>query len=92
MSKEADIDELQTVALGMECHGLAKSCRVVFDGDVLESDVLPFHFDRIGAEGSHGLGGSSLVANFRDADVGMVVVGDDGLLGILATDLNVGEP
>ena len=91
--------EHQSVALGMQGHGLPKACCVVLDGDVLKSDVCAFHLHRIGAEGAHRLGaGSGLLgvrgigADFWNLYVGMVVVGDDGCLWVFATNLNVGEP
>ena len=53
---------------------------------VLESDVVGIHPDGIGAEGTYTL------ARRRIEDVGMVVVGDDGLLTTLATEFNVLHP
>ena len=45
-----------------------------------------FAFDGVSAEGAHTL------ARGRVIDIGVVVVGDDGALGILTQNLNMGQP
>ena len=70
----------------MQCHCLSESCRVILDGDVLECYVRAFYLQGVSTECSHTL------RSFRRADIGMVVVSDDSVLGILATQFDVGEP
>ena len=77
MAYETAVDNLDAVSLCMQGNGLAKTGRVVLDSKVLQRDVVAFYLQRIGAEGAHLI------------DVGMVIVGDDGLRGILATEFDV---
>ena len=93
VAEEAAVDELQTVAFGVQSHCLSLSRRIVLDGDVAEGDVAAFNLDRIGAEGAHRL--QLLVVGPAYAwylDVGMVIVGDDGVVAVFSDNLNVGEP
>ena len=64
----------------MERHGLTKLRSIVLDGQVAESDVIPFDLQRIGAESAH------LV------DVGVVVVGDDSAFRTLADEVHILQP
>ena len=86
MSQQAAVDKAQSVAIGVQSHCLSQSCRIVLDGDVLESDIIAIHPHGIGAEGAHPFG------TLRDGDVGMVIVCDDGFVAVFAQNLDIGEP
>ena len=93
IAEETASDEHQTVAFGVQGHGLSEASGIVFDGDVLEGDVLSFHLDCISTEGSHALRlACGFLTNLGNLDVGMVIIGDDGLLSVFSAYLNVGEP
>ena len=70
----------------MQSHCLTESGRVILYGNVFEGDVVGLNLQGVGTEGTHGL------VCFGAEDVGVVIVGDDGLLGILATYLYVLYP
>ena len=70
----------------MQGHSLSQTGGIILYRQVLESDVVGIHPDGIGAEGTHPQ------ACRRIEDVGMVVVGDDGLLTTLATEFYVLHP
>ena len=80
IAQEAAVDKREAVALSMQGNGLPQSGGVVLNGDVLNGDILPLNLNRLSAESSHLI------------DVGMIVVGDDGLVTVLAADLDIGEP
>ena len=86
VAEEAAADEDKAVALGVQGYGLAEFGRVILYCDVLESYVAAFNLDGVRAESAHRL------VCFRQAYVGMVIKGDDCLVGTFATDFDVGEP
>ena len=86
VAEEAAVDEGEAVALGVQCHSLSFPRSVVLDGDVFKRDVVALYLDGIGAESTHTL------FSALHADVGMVVISDDGALGIFSQNLNVVEP
>ena len=101
MSQETTADKPQAVAFGMQSHGLSQTGGIVLDGDVLQRDVAALHLQRIGAEGAHLLALERrcqlLTIAHRPTpithrDVGMIVVGDDGILSIFTTDFDVRQP
>ena len=86
VAQQAAVDKRQPVALGVQRHGLAYLRGVVFYGYVLECYAAALHPYGKRAEGAH------RPARFGHAYVGMVVVGDDGLVAVFAHNLDVGEP
>ena len=86
VAEEAAADEYKSVALGVQGYGLAEFRGVVLDGDVLECDVAAFNLYRVRAERAHGLVCPS------EADVGMVVVGYNGLVGTFTSNLYICKP
>ena len=86
VAQEAAVDKYQPVAFGVQGHGLSEAGGIVLDGDVPECDVAALDLEGVGAEGAHGL------AVVGALDVGVVVVGDDGVVAVFATNLDVGEP
>ena len=87
----------------MEGYSLSLAGCVVLDGDVAEGDVAAFNLDGIGAESSYL--GLLLLRTFKCGSlvkrrgmvcshrkVGMVVIGNDGLVAVFADNLDVGEP
>ena len=88
MADEAAADDAHAVAFDVEGNGLTKSCGIVLDGEVAQGDVRAFHLQRVGAEGTHGPTPIPSLKG-REIDVGVVVVGDDGVLGIFAQQFDV---
>ena len=86
MTDETTTYKHQSVALGMQCYSLSQSGGVVLDGDVLKCDVVALNLQSVCTEGTHRL------TRFGALDIGVVIVGDDGLLGILAANLDVLYP
>ena len=86
MTEESTSYECQSVAFGVQCHSLSESCRVILNCDVLKSDVRTLYLQSVCTESAHTL------RSFCRADICMVVVGDDGVFGILATQFDIGEP
>ena len=78
----------------MQCHGLSEACAVVLEGDVLQGDVICIDSERIGAESAHGPHfRSSLCGGWGQAfDVGVVIVGDDGLVAVFSAYLDMLYP
>ena len=66
---------------------------VVLDGDVLQGNLAALDLQRKGAESSDLLG-IALSSQRGDVslDIGMVIPRDDGLVAVLATDLDIGQP
>ena len=71
----------------MERYGLSQTGCVVLYGDILENDVIALDLERIGAESTQGM----LVGEVEVLDVGVVIIGDDGVVAILAADLYIGK-
>ena len=91
MADKSAVDKDETVALGMQGYGLSESGGVVLDGEVLQGDVVSLDLQCVCAEGTHGLSAGFGGAK-SDPDVGVVVVGNDGVLGTLTADFNVLQP
>ena len=64
----------------MERYGLAELWGVVLDGEVAEGGVTGFYLYGVGAEGAHVV------------DVGVMVEGYNGRVGVLAFECHVFEP
>ena len=86
VAEEAAVDKGDAVALGVQGHGLPETGGIVFYRDVPKRDVAAFYLQCIGAESAH------RPAVVKAFDVGMIVVGDDGLVAVFPTNLDVGEP
>ena len=86
IAQETAIDKHQLIPLSVERHGLSQPGGVVLYGDILYGDVTALHLQGISSESPHGLpcGGID--------NIGMVTVGDEGFVPILAAYLNVSEP
>ena len=90
MPEETAVDELETVALGMERNSLSESGGVILYGDVGERDVRAFNLQGIGTEGSdrRQLAGDDV----GRSNIGMIIEGNDGIVAILTAYLYVGKP
>ena len=86
VTQQAAIHEHEAVALGVQCHRLAKACGIILYRNVLEGYVCTLHLHRVRAESTHGLVGPD------KADVGVVVVCYDGLFGTFTANLDVSKP
>ena len=93
MTEETTVDKGQAIAFGMQGYGLAQTGCIVLDGDILQGNLATLNLQREGAEGSNFFV-FSLSCQRGDVcpDVSMVVPGDDGLVAILTTNLDVGKP
>ena len=80
MTDQLAVDKDQAVAFGVQGYGLSETGGVVLDGEVFQGDVVGLDLEGVGTEGTHFI------------DIGVVVVGDDGLVAVLATEFDVLEP
>ena len=91
MTDETAVDEGETITLGMQGYGLSQTGSVVLDGDILQRDVVTLDLQCISSESAHRLEAWGSSAE-EDLHVRMIVVGDDGALGTLTTDLDILQP
>ena len=80
MANKPAVNEYQTIPLSVKCDSLSQTSRIILDSEILQGDVVGLDFKGVGSECPHFV------------NIGMIVVGDDGLVPILATKFYILQP